>query len=194
MGNINKGRRSAAKRRFREKLHKVIGCILAVIAIVLVIAVFGGAYYLIIAPSMVSKPFIEKPVLSESELSSIEAGENVIGSEHINYIVNEIGAYKLKKLLGTDRYPIIESVITDSGEKFYSYVKDHMPITGEGDAKDEDIIIRGSQKTIFNILSSDNVLSAVKKAKDNGEVEVELVSDMKTLAAKGYLSIYDNLR
>lgn len=177
-----------------EKLHWIFGHIMAVIAVILVMLVFGGAYFFVIAPNLVSKPFIEKPSLPEDALERINEGEEIINSSHINYIINEIGAYKLKKLFGTKNYPIIEFVLTDINEKYYSYVKDNIPVTKKGNAKNEDIRIKGSQETIFNILKSDNILKAVKEAKDNRKVEVELVSDMATLATKGYLSLYDRLK
>lgn len=182
------------KFKLKEKLHKIFGYVMAIIAIILVVAVFGGAYYFVIAPNMVSKPFIEKPSLPSDSLEKIKAGEAVIGAEHINYLINEIGAYKLHKLFGTKNFPIIEFVITDTNEKFYSYVNDNKPITKKGNPKNEDIIIKGSQETILNILQSDNITAAVKQANNNNEIQVELVSDMKTLAAKGYLSLYDALK
>jgi len=177
-----------------EKVHKVLGYVMAVIAIILVIVVFGGAYYFVIAPNMISKPFIENPPLPEGSLEKIKAGDEIIGSGHINYVINEIGAYKLRNPFGTKNYPIMEFVLTDTNKRFYSYVKDNKPVTKKGNAKNEDIVIKGSQEVIFNILKSDGVLEAVKEAKDNGEVDVELTADMKTLATKGYLSLYDALK
>ena len=182
------------KSKLKEKLHWISGHIMAVIAIILVIVAFGGAYYFVIAPNMVSKPFIEKPSLPEDGLSKIGLGEKVIGSEHINYVINEIGAYKLRKKFGTKDYPIMEFFLTDINVRYYSYVKDNIPATKKGNAKNEDIIIEGSQEVVFNILKSDDVLIAVKEAKDNEDIQVEIVSDMKNLAIKGYLSIYDSLK
>ena len=168
---------------------------MAIISIILVIVAFGGAYYFVIAPNLISKPFIEKPSLIAGAPERISAGEHVINSSHINYIINEIGAYKLNAPFGTKKIPVIEFVLTDIGEKYYTYVKDHMPTTKKGDPKEEDIIIGGSQETIAAILESEPPLSeAVKQANNDGTIKVELVADMKTLAAKGYLSIYDKLR
>jgi len=182
------------KSKWREKLHGFFGYVMVGIAVVLVVVVFGGAYYFVIAPNLISKPFIEKPSLPEDALERIRAGEHIIGAEHINYIINEIGAYKLRNPFGTKKYPIMEFVLTDTGVRYYSYVKDHIPATTEGNAKNEDIVIKGSQETAFNILESENTLAAVKKAKDEGEIKTELVADMKLLATKGYISIYDNIK
>lgn len=181
------------KSSLAEKLHKVLDSVLVVVAIVVVLGVFGGAYFFIIAPGLIPKPFIEEPVLPSDALERINLGESVIGSDHINYVINEVGAYKLKKSLGSGM-PIIEFIVTDTNERYYAYVKENKPITKKGNAKGEDIILKGSQETIFNILSSDNVQAAVKEANSEGKIDVEFTSDMKTLAAKGYLSLYDALK
>lgn len=178
----------------KERLHKILGYVMVIIAIVLVVGVFGGAYYFVIAPNLVSKPFIPKPDLPEDALSNIKAGKNVINASHLNYLINEIGAYKLKKPFGTDNYPIMEFVLTDVDEIYYAYVKDNLPKTKEGNAKGEDIVIKGTQEVVFNILKSDDVKAAVKEANDNGDIQVDLIANMKTLATKGYLSIYDTLK
>jgi len=191
---MGKKKKSHSRDKLKEKLHKIAGYIMAIIALLLVAVVFGGAYYFVIAPNLISKPLIEKPSLPEDGLTRIQEGEQVIGSDHINYLINEIGAYKLKKPFGTKNYPIMEFVLTDVNKVYYGYVNDHKPTTKKGNAKNQDIVIRGTQETIFNILNSNNTLIAVKEAKDNGEIDVELTADMKILAAKGYLSIYDTLR
>lgn len=178
-------------KKLKERLHKIFGYILATIAIILVIGVFGGAYYFVIAPNMISKPFIEKPLLPDDALEKIGEGETVINTEHINYMVNELGAYKLHKSFGTKNYPVMEFVLIDTNEKFYSYVVDNKPITKEGNPKNEDIIIKGSQETIVNIFESDNFVEDVEEAVTNNEIAVGLTADMKTLATKGYLSLYD---
>ncbi|MBW2988897.1 hypothetical protein KY358_01115 [Candidatus Woesearchaeota archaeon] len=178
----------------RGRLHKIIGHILAITAIFIVVIVFGGAYYLVIAPNMVPKPIVEKPVLPEDGLKTIAEGGTVIEAEHINYLLNEAGGYKLKKPIGTGSYPIMEVWVTDSEDMFYGYVDRHEIETKKGNARDEDITIKGDQETIYNILNSDNVLDSLKEAKENGKITVELKKDMKVLAAKGYLSIYDSIK
>ena len=182
------------RKKTKEKLHKIFGHVMATVSILLVIIVFGGAYYFIIAPNMVSKPNIPKPSLPDDALFRIRAGERVIQEEHINYLVNELDGYKLKKPFGSDNYPIIEVVLTDVGSVFYSYVVDHVPITKRGNAKNEDIVIKSEQEVVMNVLYSADIASAVKEANDNGEIQVELVSGMKTLAAKGFLSLYDKIK
>lgn len=189
-----KEKKSRSRDKSKEKWHKITGYIMAIISILLVAVVFGGAYYFVIAPNLISKPFIEKPILPEDGLVKIQAGEQVIDSDHINYIINEVGAYKLKKPFGTKNYPIMEFVLTDINQIYYGYVNNHKPTTKKGNAKNEDIIIKGTQETIFNILKSINIQNAVKVANDKGDITIDLIADMKILAAKGYLSIYDTLR
>jgi len=182
------------KSNLKEKIRWIFGHILAIVAIVIVILVFGWAYYFVIAPYLIPKPFIEKPSLPEDALERIKAGENIIKEGHLNYIINEIGAYKLGSPFGSKNLPVMEFVLTDTDETYYAYVKDHIPAAKQGNPKNEDIIIKTTQETAFNILKSDNTQQAVKEAKDKGKLQVELKADMKTLAAKGYPSIYETIK
>jgi hypothetical protein len=181
-------------KKTKEKLHKIFGYAMAAVAVILVIVVFGGAYYFVIAPNMISKPDIPKPEIPENALISIRAGDRVIQEDNINYLVNELGGYKLKTPFASDNIPIVEVVLNDIGAVYYTYVQDHVPKTKLGNAKNEDIRIKAEQEVILNILNSDNVQGEAEKANDNGDIQVELVADMKTLAAKGYLSLYDNFK
>jgi hypothetical protein len=184
-----------SKTTFWEKVHTVFGHFLVIIAIVLVVTVFGGAYYFIIAPNMISKPVIEQPELPANAMEKISSGEKVINETYLNYIANEIGGYKLHAPIGNSKdFPIIEFMITDINEQFYSYVKGHVPIAKQGNPKNEDIIIKGDQETVASILESGNIPYAVREANNNGKINVELSADMKILAAKGYLSLYDAIK
>jgi uncharacterized protein YneF (UPF0154 family) len=178
----------------KERLHKIFGYILVIIAVALVVGVFGGAYYFIIAPNMVSKPLIENPGFGDDALELIQAGNNVVTAEHLNYLANEISAYKLHTELGSDSYPIIEFVLTDTDDVFYAYVKDNVPETKKGNAKNEDIVLKAGQEIVYNILESDDIIGAVREYNSAGEIQIELVADMKTLAKKGYLSLYDTIK
>ena len=185
---------SKEENSFKEKLHKGLGHVMAVIAVFLVLVVFGGAYYLVIAPNLIPKPFIPEPALPEDALERINNGEHVINESHINYIINEIGAYKLRNTWGTADYPVMEFVLTDLEKKYHSFVENHLPITKEKGAKEEDIAIKGSQEVVVEILSAENTKAAVKKAIDEGKIQVDIVKDMNILARKGYLSIYDSIK
>ncbi|MEA2036638.1 MAG: hypothetical protein U9O94_03965 [Nanoarchaeota archaeon] len=182
------------KSKWKERLYKFFVYFMVLISVVLVVVVFFGAYYFVIAPTMIQKPFVMKPALPSDALERVENGEQVIKQDHINYLINELGAYKLHKPFGKEDPPVIEFVITDIGQRYYTYVNKNEPVTKKGNPKKEDIIIKGSQKTIINILESNGITAAVKEAEQNGEIIVELKSDMKTLATKGYLSIYDNIK
>ncbi|MBU0628767.1 MAG: hypothetical protein KKC75_06260 [Nanoarchaeota archaeon] len=184
----------AKKKEFiQEKLHWIWGHIMGIISLILVVAVFGGAYFFIIAPNMVSKPFMEFPFFSADALAKIKAGNEVINASHINYVINELGAYKLNKPIFTKNYPIMEFVLTDIGKMYYSYVDKHMPVTEKGNPKNPDISIRASQETVYNTLKSDDVKDFVKKSVEDGTIKFNLTADMTTLARKGYLSLYNTI-
>jgi len=148
---------------------------------------------LVIAPNLVKKPVIQRPPMVSDALSRIENGESVFNVKHINYVVNELGAYKLKKGISND-YPVIQFIFTDTNDYFVSYVENNVPITKRGVAKDPDLIVRMDQKTAYRIFNSHNIPSAVKEAKDGREFQVELVADMKELAIKGYLNLYESIK
>ena len=182
-----------SKEYIREKIHWVLGHVMGIISLILVVAVFGGAYFFIIAPSIASKPFIDYPFLPSDALTDIKVGSSVINSSHINYVITELGAYKLDKPIFTKDYPIMEFVLTDTGQMYYSYVDKHMPLTKKGNPKNPDISIKASQETIYNALKSDSVKDFVKKSVDDGTITVNLTADMTTLTRKGYLSLYNTL-
>ncbi len=191
---IQKKREKKINKKEKESLHIFSKYVLPVIAIILIMVVFFWAYYFVIAPNSVSKQFIEKPSLPENSLTRIKAGMEVINSNHINYVINEIGAYKLHNSFGTGDFPVIEFILTDVNKTFYSYIQNNMPVTKQGYTKNKDIILKGSQETILNILKSTDVLGSVREAKNNNIIQVELVSDMMTLIAKGYLPVYETLK
>ena len=58
-------------------IRTIFGYILALLGIVLVIAVFGGAYFLIIEPQLIDKPDIPKPSIAENIRAQIEQGKKV---------------------------------------------------------------------------------------------------------------------
>ena len=53
----------------QEKLHWIFGNVMGIISLILVVAVFGGTYFFVIAPSFISKPLIGPPFLPLDALS-----------------------------------------------------------------------------------------------------------------------------
>ena len=175
-------------------INKILGYFLLTLGVILVILVFGGAYIFIIQPQLIDKPFIEKPFLNTSDIDAISQGQDVINDEHLNFIANEIGAFKLKKGILNREDPKIEFYITDTQKSFTTVVIDNVPITSQGQTSNPDLKIIGEQETVANILQRANVNAAIKEELDKGTIQVELLADLKTLAEKGFLAIYDAIK
>ncbi|MBI2139331.1 hypothetical protein HYU14_00280 [Candidatus Woesearchaeota archaeon] len=179
---------------FGEKIKLLHGYFLAILSIALIILVFGAAYFTIIKPRTIEKPSIPKPELPADAMSMAESGEPFITAEHMNYLANEIGAYRLDKLLISNNNPVILFNLSDTGETFYTSVEKHMPSTAKGIPESYDLTITSNQRTAALLLSSNDIPKAVNAQHKAGNIQVELVSDMKTLAAKGYLALYDAIK
>ena len=93
----------------------------AIVAVVAIVAVLAGIYFFVINPIFVMKPFIPKAAL----------GEDII-ADNVNWLVNELGAYKLHANPLTGETPQMEILITDTGENFTSTTIGNMPSTNMG--------------------------------------------------------------
>lgn len=179
---------------FGEVLHKLGGHVLAILALIVVIAAFGAAYLTVIKPAMAEKPVIAKPALPDNAMQLAEQGEPFINPDHINFLANEIGAYRLQEGAFGFNDPVIVYELTDTGKFFSTFVEGHIPNTYEGVAPAADIKIKTDQRTAALLLSSNDVKQSVKAQLQAGNIQVELISDMKTLAAKGFLGIYEIIK
>ena len=181
---------------FRRAFRKgtFFGVVLAILSLVLVLAVFGGAYYFIIQPQLIKKPFMEKPIIPSESIELAKRNYLVLNSSHFSYLANEIGAYKLKGGLVNKETPEIEFVLTDVGKSFSVFVEGHAPAGKPGKSINPDIRIKGRQLVALEVLESQDILKAVRAQLDKNALEVELLKDMKFLADKGYLALWDTIR
>lgn len=171
-------RKIKKKKKFRLKL------LLTVIAAIILVLVVGGvfAYFFYVSPFWISKPFVEKIELNDT-----------LTEDHINYIANEIGVYKLHSapLGGTSAQ--IELSVTDIAKSYTITVQDRKPVTLLGDASDPDIRIHLDEETLFELYRSEEIVSEAKAMVDAGEIEIEPVKDESVLASKGYKVLYDRI-
>ncbi len=149
---------------------------LAAILIVLVLALVGAYLYLSISPA-VQKSFIEKPPL-----------EGEVNEQHISWIVNEIGAYKLHPSISGEE-PEIELV--SEGKTYTITTKDGKPVTAAGQAKNPDIRINASGSALIKMFTSVDARQEVVNLYNAGEITIEFLKDQAALALKGYKAIYD---
>ena len=158
-----------------------------ILAFSITMFILAGAiytYFFIISPTFVAKPTIEKPALS--------AGEPV-EEEHIQYLINELGAYKLHNPPLSDKTPVIEVLVTNPNQYFTVTVEGNVPKTTPGRADDPDIRISGSSDAVVQLLSAGDIAAESKKLSDEGKITVEVLKDMPELVAMGYKALYDEL-
>ena len=157
--------------------------ILIIIIIILIVAFFG--YFFVFSPSFVTKPDIPKTPLASSD---------EIGSSHVNWILNEVGAYKLHSSLYFFGEPaVIESVITDQNKVFTTTINNNVPSTVEGPAANPDIRFSMTSDNFAKLYATSDILANAQQMRKNGEITIDILKDETFLAAKGYKVIYDSL-
>jgi|SRR3989344_3159113 len=112
----------------------------------------------------------------------------IISEQHVSYLVNEIGAYKLKSYLGNPKI-----IVEVDKEKFNSEVNQGKIITKKGEIQDADIKIITMGQEIINIINSGDINSAIKDSVASGRTNIELVASYSTLFGRGYLSLYQDI-
>ena len=158
-----------------------------ILAFSITMFILAGAiytYFFIISPTFVVKPIIEKPSLS--------AGE-AVEEEHIQYLINELGAYKLHKAPLSDQTPVIEILVTNPNQYFTVTVEGNVPKTVPGRADDPDIRISGSSEAVVQLLSAADITAESKKLSGEGKIDIEVLKEMPELVAMGYKALYDEL-
>ena len=163
------------KKRGRNKLFRKS------VIIIIIIGVIFCAYFFIISPTFVTKPFLEKPEL--------QAGED-IGTEHVNWIVNELGGYKLHASPSGDE-PELE-LITDD-KTFKITFKGNNVSSSLDSAADPDVRLIVDREAFVEIFFADDVKEEIKNLYNEGEFVIELLKDETILALKGYKGSYDEL-
>ncbi len=156
--------------------------------VVLCIILFGF-YFTKINNIFAIKPEIEKP---ELEIDFIEQnpGVQIIEEEHLEYLANELGSYKLHSSSGEDAVLVFE--VTDVNINFAFIANGESYVTQDIPAN-IDLIIKGDQITIARLINSENLVYALQSEFEEGNIEIEIISDETTLAMKGYLSIYESI-
>lgn len=152
---------------------------IALIAVIIIALIAGFA----LSPLAVS---VKKPTLATSAGEGIKpALAQSINSENVNWVANEIGAYKLN-----DGAQIEVAV---DGAAFTTSVSNHIPSTTAGTAS-PDIRIRISASDFQSLYSSQDMAAAAKQLYGEGKLSIELLDSEINLAFKGYKALYDELQ
>jgi hypothetical protein len=164
--------------RSREKNRNIA------IGIVAILIFLAFMYFFVVSPTFVMKPNLTKLDLTSS---------SDIGSEHVNWMLNEVGAYKLHSYLLFGEPPVIESVITDQNRKFTTTIIDNYPTTVGGAANNPDIRFSMNSADFMTLYAATDVLAKAQEMRKAGLIKVEILKDDFTMAVKGYKAIYDSL-
>jgi hypothetical protein len=157
------------------------------ILVILVIACY--VYFFIINPAFVSKPLVEKPIMSNITLNATtnQTQQLVVLPEHILFLLNEIGAYKLHSTLDGEA-PGLKFIIKDMNKEYYFQVIDNNLINIDS-LPQYDLIIKSDQQTIVGVYQSENTQASIMNSYSSGQLELEVIADTYTLALKGYSSL-----
>ncbi|MBN2102252.1 MAG: hypothetical protein JW716_05275 [Candidatus Aenigmarchaeota archaeon] len=164
--------------RSREKNHN------AAIGIVALVIVLAFLYFFVITSTFVMKPILTKPALTSP---------SDIGSDNVNWMLNEVGSYKLHSYMMFGGFPVIESVITDQNRRFTTTVRDNYPTTVEGASSDPDIRFSMNSTNFMTLYAAPDILAKAQEMRKSGLIEIEILKDEFTMALKGYKAIYDSL-
>ncbi|MBU3912724.1 MAG: hypothetical protein KKB21_01170 [Nanoarchaeota archaeon] len=157
-----------------------------VIGISLVLLLIIAAFlFLVLVKPKYGKGDVEKPVYNS------DPGEFVLQAGHVNYLLNEIGAYQLHTQPMSSENPLIELRSDDSA--FFSEIEKGKIITRDEKTYEPDIIISTTKQEVINALESSNVKEYMKNSVSSGNTGIELVSSYSELFFKGYLQIYKDL-
>ena len=158
-----------------------------IIPIIIVVLVLGGlaVYFFLFSPIFISKPAIGKPLMTYDE-----NGNPIIKEEHIAFLINELGGYKLHDNPFNNERPELD--FTVDGVKYTVTIIDNYPNVRLGQASNPDAGLTISANTVASLVESDNLEEAIANSYESGEIQGQVFKDTDTLVLKGYAALYGN--
>ena len=120
----------------------------------------------------------------------LNAGDPIT-TEHVNWVINELGGYKLHPSLNGEP---AEMEIVSGNSTFSATTQDGKIVTRAGRASNPDIRLIATHDALLRIFSASDIKSELATLYNEGSVTFELLKDEATLALKGYKGIYDELQ
>jgi hypothetical protein len=162
-----------------------------IIIIVFLVLILGGAifYFTQINNIFAKKEVLEKPDVDFDLLLS-DPSAQIIHEEHVEYLANEMGAYKLH--VYNDEAAVIIFEMTDINKKI-ALIKEDESYATEEIPTNYDLIVKSDQRSAGEIIESEDVSQKIVDYVEADKIEVEIISDETTLAMKGFLAIYNEL-
>jgi len=182
-------RKSAKTRRFL-----IISLVIFIIVLSLAIAV----YSLFFSHSKfdLQNPLEGITILFDSEKQNqsnqtIHIDDIEITPEFLSYLLNEVGAWKLHKNPTTFENPVINFRIDE--QNFYSEITNKIQ-TSEGSSEQADIEFVIPKKDLVQAIISETPAQVFKQSIQDGNTQINTLAGEAELFAKGYLSLYDELK
>lgn len=183
--------------RHTHHQHQPFMTLFIIATLIMILLVPAYVYFMYISPSFVDKPTVISPFdsLSEEAVSELnnDSSNLIVTEEHVDYLVNELGGYKLHEDPTTKEPAIIEFYVYDTEQTFSVMIEDNVPVSTEGYSDNADLKVTTDKKNLVTLLTSDDFeATAVELVKEN-KIGIEIIADEKTLILKGYKTIYDTL-
>jgi len=160
----------------------VIGIVLILILIIITFIYYATATNKI-------KPEIQNPIKNMENKTQIT--EIVIEPEHLSYLLNEMGTYKLHNPPMSSNTPKINLRVDE--QEFKAEVENTYTKVEKGSWENPDIKIVTERSEVIEAITSTKIQEYMKTSVASGKTSIELVAGYTELFSKGYLALYQDL-
>ena len=173
--------------------HPRTAIIINVVGVIALIAALAGGYFyfFVLSPTFIEKPYMEKPSLYVENAST---REEVIKEEHIRYLVNEMGGYRLHNDPISKTPAEFEFFVNDFNKTYAIRTSENNILVWVGALENPDGRVYTKQETVIRIFLSSNFKKELVRYVKEGKIRAELIADETTLALKGYKTVYDEFK
>ncbi len=173
---LTKIKKMELKNKQKKTLKWLIG-----VALFIIILSSLLIYFIVISPTFIFKPKIEKP-----------EGKDISAKE-LQYIANELGAYRLHFSPMDGRGAQFEIFINDKGIKYTISIEKTYPNAIKAEAPYPDLRIVANEDTLMELFKSEDIMKTSADFYEKNLIAVELIEDINTLTLKGYKQIYEDV-
>jgi hypothetical protein len=113
--------------------------------------------------------------------------------EHVDWIVQELVTSDIRANYLTAERLEMEFMITPENTYFTVVIDVRTPVTKEGRAGDPDVRFTVGRDVVESLLSAGDFFAEVKRLRDEGRIQMEMLKPYDELMSKGYKDIYDQI-
>src|SRR3989344_1775621 len=168
------------KKEMKNKQKKTLKWLMGVTLFIIIISSLL-IYFIVISPTFIFKPKIEKPLGNE------------LGAKELQYIANELGAYRLHFSPLDGKNAQFEIFINDKGIKYTISIEKTYPNAIKAEAPYPDIRIISNENTLMELFKSEDIQKTAAEYYQKNLIAVEIIEDINTLTLKGYKQIYEDV-